>query len=211
MLAKIKQYFAVAVVAVSSIFATSALAAVDNSNPQSVTQAAIDQTIQILDKYKGNLNTQNQALRSDINKSVLPYFQDRYIALSILGNYRAKASDAQLKNFQTAINNYMVNAYIEGLSFYNGQKVTVNPANIKSDKLAEVPITVPYNGKTLNILFKLFNYKGSWKIIDFVAEGISIVQTKSVEWQPILQKQGVEGLTTYINNNNQNILKALNK
>lgn len=179
MIKSIKNYFLVIAFAISTLFSVSAFAD-DQSKPEVVVQKAIDTTIKIFDANANNLSTKNEVLREQVKNQVFPYFQNKYIALSILGQQANSVDKSQFPEYQTAIDNYMINAYIEGLSFYKGQKVSVGAPTLKGN-LAEVSVTVPNNGSTINVTFKLFNYKGEYKIIDFVAEGISIVQTKATE------------------------------
>lgn len=184
-----------------------AYAAVDKSDPNQVVKAAVDNTFTILKKYSGKISSQNAQLRAEVESEVLPYFNTNIISALALGPfYKAASADrAKYTEFTKAVANYMTNAYIEGLGFYKGQRVMINPAKLLGDKLAEATVVV-YDSKPINVTFKLYKVNNEYSITDFTAEGISIAATKALEWKPIIASQGLDRLTQYVNESSKNIL-----
>lgn len=175
-------------------------------NPKTVVTNAINYTFKILDRYKSNISASNTQLRNEVVEQVLPFFNTRYISAVILGPYYRSATTQQRNDFTQAVQDYMVNAYIEGLSFYHGQKVQVQDPRMLNPQLAEDSVVV-YANSPITVTFKLLKRNsGDFNIIDFTAEGISFANTKATEWQPILRQRGVVGLTNYIKANSNNIL-----
>ncbi|MFC6277406.1 MlaC/ttg2D family ABC transporter substrate-binding protein [Psittacicella hinzii] len=180
---------------------------VDRANPEKVVTAAIDNTFFILNKYKGQISSSNQALRTDIKTNVLPFFNIQYISLSLLNTYARSATKEQLSEFSSVISDYMVNAYIEGLSFYTNETTSMGATTIQG-KFANTAVNINAKNTTYNIVFKMFNLNNNYGIVDFTAQGISLVGTKASEWQQILRQSGVTGLTDYVRKNMNNILNS---
>ncbi|RIY31247.1 hypothetical protein CKF54_07080 [Psittacicella hinzii] len=180
------------------------VASVDRTNPTAVTQAALDNAITILKKYP-KVSSSDQALRNDIKQNVLPLLNSNYIALSLLNTYARTATKEQLVEFRTVIEDYMVNAFIEAMAFYNNQTVKIGNTNVVQNT-ATTAVNLVDGSTTYNIIFRLVNVNNQYGIVDFSAEGISLVNTKATEWQPILRQSGVSGLTEYVKNHMNNIL-----
>lgn len=218
MLKSIKNIFVTALIAVSSIFTINTASAaivnpssVDKTNPQAVVNAAVDNTFAILGNYKGQIKSSNTSLRNDIKANVLPFFNTKYIAYTVLSTYARTAKADELKEFHSAIEEYMVNAYIEGLSFYTNQTVKIGNTTLQQN-YANTVVTLNNNGTNIDINFRLVKLSaGTYGIIDFTAEGISLINTKATEWNPILRNSGVTGLTKYIKEHMNNILGAYKK
>lgn len=210
----IKPVFAASVALFSFAFATPSYAAVDQTKPDQVVKAAVDNTFAILEKYKGKVSANNQTLRKEVQTQVLPYFSDVLITSSILGPYAGparKESPEKFNKLVSAVSNYMVNAYIEGLNFYNGQRVQINPVKNVSAAASEAAVVV-YDRSPITVVFKMVKLPdGKYRIYDFTAEGISITTTKSLEWRPIYASQGIDKLTDYINKSSNNILGSYRK
>lgn len=195
-----------AALTITSSYAITKIEAIDQKNPDTIVKTAVNNTFDLLKTYKGNLSSSNTALRNQVKDYVLPYFNTKYVGARILGQAYKTAKPAELEAFQTAIENYMLNAYIDGLGFYNGQEVKFNPSRAVSDQFTTSSVTV-LDKSPIKVDFRLLKSKeGTYRIVDFTAEGISITQTKLVEWQPILKAKGIAGLTKYINENSTNIL-----
>lgn len=206
---------ALPVLGLNTVVATPAQAAivnvstVDRANPTAVTTAAIDNAIEIIKKYK-DVSVNNQQLRNDIKTNVLPLFNTNYISLSLLNTYTRTATREQLVEFRNVIEDYMVNAFIEAMSFYNNQKVNIGTTQVVQNS-ATTNVTLVDTNQSYNIQFRMININNQYGIIDFTAEGISLVNTKSTEWQPILRQKGVAGLIEYVKNNMNNVLSDINQ
>ncbi|MWP46175.1 phospholipid-binding protein MlaC [Gilliamella sp. Pas-s27] len=171
------------------------------------------------DKLFSTMNSQSAALKSNPNKlkeivrkDLLPYVQVKYAGALILGNYYKSATEAQRTAYFTSFENYLVQAFAQALSMYNGQTYQVeSPKDLTGKTLISIRVLLNQPDKNQQPLRIDFQWRknsvtGEWKAYDLIAEGVSMITTKQNEWSTILRQDGIDALTKQLNElSNRNI------
>ena len=171
------------------------------------------------DKIFNTMKAESSTLKSDPNKlkdivrtDLLPYVQVKYAGALILGNAYKSATDAQRTAYFNAFENYLVQAFAQALSMYNGQTYQVEKSKDLGDKsLVSIRILLNQPDKNQQPIRIDFQWRkntvtGEWKAYDLTAEGVSMVTTKQNEWETILRQKGIDELTKQLNDlSNRNI------
>ena len=172
----------------------------DSKNPYTLIQNVADDTFSHLKenhkKYQADPNLLKQVAKTDI----LPYINVRYAALKILGPFARKTTKQERDEFTTAFTDYLVSLYAQILIRYTDQKVTVEPAQPIDSNRSIVSVRVEIidtKRPPINLDFKLRKNKktGEWQGYDVQVEGVSMLDTKTAEWQKDLRDQGVAYVT----------------
>ncbi|OCF93441.1 ABC transporter substrate-binding protein [Gilliamella sp. wkB7] len=171
------------------------------------------------DKIFNTMKAESSTLKSDPNKlkdivrtDLLPYVQVKYAGALILGNAYKSATDAQRTAYFNAFENYLVQAFAQALSMYNGQTYQVEKSKDLGDKsLVSIRILLNQPDKNQQPIRIDFQWRkntvtGEWKAYDLTAEGVSMVTTKQNEWATVLRQKGIDELTKQLNDlSNRNI------
>ncbi|MFQ1006857.1 phospholipid-binding protein MlaC [Gilliamella apicola] len=171
------------------------------------------------DKIFNTMKAESSTLKSDPNKlkdivrtDLLPYVQVKYAGALILGNAYKSATDAQRTAYFNAFEKYLVQAFAQALSMYNGQTYQVEKSKDLGDKsLVSIRILLNQPDKSQQPIRIDFQWRkntvtGEWKAYDLTAEGVSMVTTKQNEWATVLRQKGIDELTKQLNDlSNRNI------
>ncbi len=116
-----------------------------------------------------------------------------WIARFVLGKNYKTISDQQREKFMQLYRDFMINTYGPKFKNYNGRKFTVVDVVeqngffvAKSEFLpkdSNVPISVDFRVKERN---------GKLVILDFIAEGISLIETQRSEFNSAISQKGIE-------------------
>ena len=164
------------------------------------------------DKIFNTMKTQSASIKSNPNKlkdivrtDLLPYVQVKYAGALILGDAYKSATDAQRTAYFKAFENYLVQAFAQALSMYNGQTYQVEAAKDLTNKsLISIRVLLNQPDKNQQPIRIDFQWRkntvtGEWKAYDLTAEGVSMVTTKQNEWATILRQNGIDALTKQLN------------
>ena len=170
---------------------------VDTSNPYTMMQTLADNTFAAIKKNKDRLDDTSVS-RGIIRTELLPYIDNKYSSLKVIGTNLKSTNDEQRKKFTAAFTDYIIATYADALKKYTTQTVKVQePEDIKDDFVA-VRVTVMEPGAPdLEVVFKLrLNKKtGQWKIYDLVAEGISLLSAKQSELGGLIREKGIDAVS----------------
>jgi phospholipid transport system substrate-binding protein len=119
----------------------------------------------------------------------------------VLGRYWRAADEAQLSEYQQLFRNYAVDLYANRFNEYTGQTFEirkVEPAP-KDTVLVFTRILRP-DGPPADVDFRVRDSSGTFKIIDVMVEGVSLVATKRSEFAAIIGRSGIDGLLAGLRN-----------
>ncbi|MDQ7048413.1 MAG: ABC transporter substrate-binding protein [Enterobacterales bacterium] len=108
-----------------------------------------------------------------------------------------KATEEQKTQFKKLFLNIMTDTYFSLLKNYNNEKVLFTKEQIKQTKkntYAIVDTKIKTSDKTIPVRYRLIKNGDTWKIYDFIPEGISIVTTYKNNYSKTLKKKGMQGL-----------------
>ncbi|OCG28088.1 ABC transporter substrate-binding protein [Gilliamella sp. wkB108] len=160
------------------------------------------------DKIFSKINAQSSAIKSNPNllknivrSDLLPYVQVKYAGALILGNYYKTATEAQRNAYFSAFEEYLVQAFAQALSMYNGQEYQIESAkDLTGKSIISIRVLLIQPDKSQQPLRIDFQWRkntvsGEWKAYDLIAEGVSMISTKQNEWSTILRQNGIDALT----------------
>lgn len=198
MLTKFKQalFLVLTLVISSSAFA---------NDPYYDMQVAADKIFSTMKAQSASIKSNPNKLKDIVRADLLPYVQVKYAGALILGDAYKSATDAQRTAYFKAFENYLVQAFAQALSMYNGQTYQVEaPKDLTNKSLISIRVLLNQPDKNQQPIRIDFQWRkntvtGEWKAYDLTAEGVSMVTTKQNEWAAILRQNGIDALTKQLN------------
>ena len=120
-----------------------------------------------------------------------------YIGRFVLGRHWRAASDPQRTAYLDLFAQYVVKTYASRLQGYSGQSfviVSERVAGIK-DIVVRTRIGRPGGGAAINADWRVRKYHDSYRIIDVMVAGISMVVTQRQEFDAVIRRVGINGLS----------------
>lgn len=172
-------------------------------NPYQLMHQASDKLFADITQNQNKIKQNPNYLRTIVKQDLMPYVHVKYAGSLVLGNYFKTATPEQREQFFTAFGNFIEQSYAQVLTFYNGQKVTIEPEKAVDGKnIVNIRVTVEQNNGAapikLDFKWRKNSKTNQWQAYDMAAEGVSMVETKKNEWSGVLRKQGIEALTAQI-------------
>ncbi len=177
-----------------------ALATETYTDPYKMIEVVADKTFNRIKTDQPLIQQDLEHLRTIVVEELLPYIDSRYAAAIVVGRTvdirkDPKAFDA----FVTAFEQYMIGSYAGALTYYNEQKVMIEPAKpVGNQSIMTIRTRVMDPGKPdIVIDFKLRRPRNAetWLVIDLIAEGISLLDSKRAELNNLIRQQGLAGVT----------------
>lgn len=178
--------------------------AANSQNPYAEMRVAADKTFTRLQQEQAQIKSNPDYLRTIVKDELLPHVQVKYAGALILGRYYKDATPAEREAYFNAFEAYLLQAYGQALSMYNGQGYELEAEKSFAGKDV-VSIRVMLNDGNrppvrLDFQWRKNSKTGDWKAYDMIAEGVSMISTKQSEWSAILRQNGINALTTQLNN-----------
>ncbi len=118
----------------------------------------------------------------------------KWISRFVLGKHYRSFSTAEFQRFLTLYKKYMINSYGSKFATYKGSKFVVN--DIKFQKIFYLAETEFYSvDKTvpISVGFRMKKRGDEIYIIDFIAEGVSLLESQRSELDSAISSMGVIG------------------
>jgi phospholipid transport system substrate-binding protein len=171
---------------VLAFWATSAPARAADA-PAAFIQGLGDQTIQILQNKQMGLKEREAAF----NKLFTDGFDVAYIGRFVLGRYWNVASPTQQQEYLKLFATYVVAVYANRFSQYSGEKFTVGASQPNPEGASVASqIVRPSGGPPINITWKVQDESGKYKIVDVIAENLSMTVTQRAEFSSVIERNG---------------------
>ncbi|MGL5429720.1 MAG: phospholipid-binding protein MlaC [Vibrio sp.] len=170
-------------------------ATIDTSNPYQMMKAVAEQSFERLKNEQPQVRQDPQYLKVIVEQELMPYVNDQYAALKLLGPNLRGAKREDVAEFVKAFRAYLVTNYAQVLTQYSNQTIEFAPPmpleedrRITSVKVDIVDAPRP----NIKLEFKLRQEKsGEWKAFDLIAEGVSLLSSKQSEWNGKIRQQGI--------------------
>lgn len=116
-----------------------------------------------------------------------------WIARFVLSkNYRL-ANDVQKEEFRKLYREFMINTYGPKFKNYNGRKFTVNQVIIQQSFYVAKSEFLPRDSNVpISVDFRVKEKDGKLVILDFIAEGVSLIETQRSEFNSAISQNGME-------------------
>lgn len=121
-----------------------------------------------------------------------------YIGRYVLGRYWRSATPQQKKEFISLYKEFNVMTWSKRFDEFKGKSFIFDgtaPANNPNQIFVNTNVPMP-NANPVVVKWRVYDYKGSLKIIDIIIENVSLAQTARNEYTSFIAKSpnGIEGL-----------------
>jgi len=194
-MSKMKQWLIVASIALLASFGVTAQQ-VDRTQPYQMMKTVADQTFQRLKAEQTQVHRDPNYLKVIVEEELMPYVNDRYAALKLLGPNLKKAKKEDVKVFVAAFREYLIASYAQVLTQYSDQSIEFSPERAIDPERRVISISVEIidsPSPNIKLDFKLRKDKktGHWAAFDMVAEGVSLLSSKQSEWNGKIRQEGL--------------------
>jgi phospholipid transport system substrate-binding protein len=163
----------------------------------------------IIEKEGLNVGGNQERLYEVIDSIVFSKFDFYRISGRILGKDWRVATPEQKRQFVEQFKRHLVHTYAAALSEYKGQKIEYLPVRAKRHaRVVKVQTRVRLaEASPINVDYVLFlSRDGSWKVVDMLVEGISLVVTHRSSFRMELKRGGLDGLIEKLGQRNQELV-----
>ncbi len=111
----------------------------------------------------------------------------------VLGRYWRRSSEAQQQAFLAAFEDMIIHRFLPLFSDYSGERLTfgvIRPFANNPDFVSVASQFIRSEGEPININWRVRKRASGYKIVDIVAEGISIAVTLRSEYNSVLKQNG---------------------
>ncbi len=173
------------------LFSFDALA--QNDTPQEMIKKFVqiigDQIIDVAKDKSLSEFQKKQKIINIIDKST----DSKWIARFVLGKNHKTASEEQKKQFMSMYREFMINTYGPKFNSYDGKKFAVNSVEKQSNFYLVKSEFIPKNSDVAIFFdFRIKENEGSFFIVDFIAEGVSLIETQRSEFNSSINEEGMD-------------------
>jgi phospholipid transport system substrate-binding protein len=131
--------------------------------------------------------------RSDIIAVIDGAIDAEWIARFVLAKNYKTANDSQKESFVKLYRDFMINTYGPKFKNYNGRKFTVNSVEYQTGfYLAKAEFLPKESDVAISVDFRVKKRNGKLVILDFIAEGISLIETQRSEFNSVIAQKGMD-------------------
>lgn len=169
---------------------------VNRQDPYQMMVQVSDQTFARLKAEQAQIQQDPERLKLIVEQELMPYVDEKYAALKLLGPNLKGAKREDVLVFIDAFRAYIVASYAQVLTQYTDQTIEFEPEGRVDDSrtITGVKLEIIDSPKpNIKIEFKLRKDKssGEWSAFDMIAEGISMLSSKQSEWSGKLRQEGI--------------------
>jgi len=161
----------------------------DEANVRSYVQDLLDRAFTVLKS-----NDAQDIKKAKIQDILQANMDLDVMAANVLS--RSGLDDASKKQFAPAYSKYVLSTYGKALAGYNGQTVKIKAIQKLDAQTYSVRtrIITQGEGDPFNVDCLVKDKNGTYKVIDIITEGVSLVSTHKSEFKSILGNKGFNGL-----------------
>jgi len=160
-----------------------------NTMVQNFVQDFGDKIISIANDKKNKDSQKKQQIINLIDQNI----DANWIAKFVLGSHYRNTTEAQKEQFFSLYRKFMINTYAPKFNSYNGKKFIVNNISKQSSFfLVKAQFYPKDNPNPINLDFRVKEQNNKLVIVDFIAEGISLLETQRSEFDSAIKNTGIE-------------------
>ena len=169
---------------------------VDKTQPYQMMKQVSEQAFNRLKAEQDQIRQDPEYLKVIVDEELMPYINEKYAALKLLGPNLKGAKREDVATFIVAFRSYLVTSYAQVLTQYTDQTIEFGPEPKVSSKKSITGVKVEIVDAprpNIKLEFKLRKDKksGEWQAFDMIAEGISLLSSKQSEWSSKLRQEGI--------------------
>lgn len=171
---------------------------VDEQNPYALVKNVGLQTFDRIKASQAEIAADPEVLRTIMKEELLPHIDYQFAAFMVLGKYFKTVPKDKLSEYVQVFREYLITTYAVAMGYYDNQTVTFEPEGDFADKKSVTVRAVVQDPERpeIKVAFKVRkdSRTNEWKAYDMVAEGISLLNSKRSEFEPILRQEGIEAV-----------------
>ncbi len=144
-------------------------------------------------KIAANKSLSEKAKKDQIIAEIDIVVDSNWIARFVLGKNYKDFSETQKTQFQNLYRQFMINTYGPKFNNYNGRKFTV--LSVEKQKMFYVVKCefLPVDSNVaISVDFRVKDKDGKLVILDFVAEGVSLIESQRSEYDSAISQGGID-------------------
>lgn len=116
-----------------------------------------------------------------------------WLARFVLGKNYKTATEAQREKFTKIYRQFMINTYGPKFKNYNGKAFNVLTVDERNGfYVAKCEFIPREENKSIKVDFRVKNNNGKLLVLDFIAEGISLIETQRAEFNSAISQKGMD-------------------
>ncbi|HAS6349262.1 phospholipid-binding protein MlaC [Vibrio sp. IRLE0018] len=168
---------------------------VDKTEPYQMMKLVSEQAFARLKAEQPKIQQDPNYLKVVVEEELMPYVNEKYAALKLLGTNLKGAKREDVNEFITAFRAYLISSYAQVLTQYTDQQVVFSPEQPISEdqRISSVKVDIIDAPRpNIKLEFKLRKENnGDWLAFDMAAEGISLLSSKQSEWNGKIRQEGI--------------------
>ncbi len=168
---------------------------VDKAEPYQMMKQVSELAFARLKAEQPKIQQDPDYLKVVVEEELMPYVNEKYAALKLLGTNLKGAKREDVTAFIDAFRAYLVSSYAQVLTQYTDQKILFGPEPKVEDgqRITSVKVDIIDTPRpNIKLEFKLRRENnGDWLAFDMVAEGISLLSSKQSEWNGKIRQDGI--------------------
>lgn len=164
-------------------------AAISNALPEAFIDGLGAQVIAVLADKSLDQPKRELKFREVLNASFVAETTGRVV----LGRYWGIATEQERQRFQPLYREYLIRIYAARFSRFSGEKFAVKGVRRESDGDVNVQSEIQppsVGGPTYQVNWRVRLENGAYRIVDVVADGVSLLVTHNQEFSSIIQNGG---------------------
>lgn len=131
-----------------------------------------------------------------------------WIARFVLGKNYKTATDDQKNEFSKLYRSFMINTYGPKFKNYNGRKFTVTNVTEQNSFYVAKAEFLPRNSDiAIFVDFRVKDRNGKLVILDFITEGVSLIETQRSEFNSAISEEGIDKFLQSLRQRVENLKK----
>lgn len=168
---------------------------IDQKEPYQMMKQVSEKAFDRLKKEQDLIHKQPELLKTIVDEELMPYVNDKYAALKLLGSNVRTSKREDVLVFIKAFRKYLVASYAQVLTQYTDQSIEFGPKPVidGDQRITGVKVDIIDTPRpNIKLEFKLRKEKnGDWYVFDMIAEGVSLLSSKQSEWNSTIRQDGV--------------------
>lgn len=143
----------------------------------------------------------NDARVEEFYRLLVEGFDLPLIGRFVLGIHWRRASAEQRAEYTDLFEQYLINTYASRLGSYGGETLQIKSERADANRDTVVSTEVlQKRGPVIKVDWRVRGNEGSYKVVDVIIEGISLVITQRDEFASVIRREGagVEGLLSQL-------------
>jgi phospholipid transport system substrate-binding protein len=133
-----------------------------------------------------------------------------WIARFVLGKNYKTANPEQIQRFTKLYRDFMINTYGPKFKNYNGRKFDVKEVVEQSGfYVAKAEFWPKESNAPISVDFRVKERGGKLVIVDFIAEGISLIETQRSEFNSAIAQEGMDKFLDSLDERVKNLKKRM--